>query len=97
MSELRITLKVAGILATFTRAPAKRRYGMELMKLTELPSGSLYPVLRRLEQDGWLTSEREVMNPDAKGRPSRRYYTMVPERVQDARAAVKAAKKQLTA
>ncbi|WTF89209.1 PadR family transcriptional regulator [Micromonospora globbae] len=46
------------------------------MRETELPSGTLYPVLARMEAEGWLTSERETEKAHGQGRPRRRYYTL---------------------
>ena len=34
-------------------------WGLEIVKRTGRPSGSVYPILDRLEQAGWLTSEWE--------------------------------------
>jgi len=46
----------------------------ELMKLTGLASGSLYPMLARLEGAGWLTRGKESIDPRAAGRPARTHY-----------------------
>ena len=51
------------------------RYGFDVMDRTELPSGTVYPALSRLERDGYVKSHWE--NPvKAHGdrRPPRRYY-----------------------
>ncbi len=51
------------------------RFGFEIMEITGLPSGSVYPALRRLERDELASSDWE---PEAEatgnGRPARRYY-----------------------
>jgi len=49
------------------------RYGFDIMDVTGLPSGTVYPALRRLERDGLLQSkwEAEVL---AQERPARKYY-----------------------
>jgi PadR family transcriptional regulator PadR len=51
------------------------RYGFDIMDLTGLPSGTVYPALRRLEQLGLVKSkwEREAM-AQRDGRPARKYY-----------------------
>src|SRR5208282_1432231 len=44
---------------------------------TGLPSGTIYPILARLERIGWVDSDWE--DPDAhiaEGRPRRRYYRL---------------------
>jgi PadR family transcriptional regulator PadR len=71
MREAKATVKVLGV---FLEDPGKPRYGYELMKLTRLGSGTLYPVLARLESAGWLTAGREDAH-DLR-RPPRTYYTV---------------------
>jgi PadR family transcriptional regulator, regulatory protein PadR len=48
--------------------------GAEIARLTKLPSGTLYPILTRLEHHGWIESEWEVGDPHKLGRPRRRLY-----------------------
>jgi PadR family transcriptional regulator, regulatory protein PadR len=54
--------------------PRAKHYGYDLMRITGLSSGTLYPILARLERKGWLES-RWAESPTP-GRPSRRYYTV---------------------
>lgn len=50
-------------------------YGFEVMKVAELPSGTVYPLLRRLEASGLVRSHWEDEEAaHAEGRPARRYY-----------------------
>jgi len=50
-------------------------YGFEIMNETTLPSGTVYPLLRRLESSGLLESAwEEEDRAHAEGRPARRYY-----------------------
>jgi PadR family transcriptional regulator, regulatory protein PadR len=52
-------------------------YGYSLMETTGLPSGTVYPALRRLEQDGLIHSHRERQSiADAGQRPPRKYYKL---------------------
>jgi PadR family transcriptional regulator len=74
--ELRITTAVAKVLRAFLDDPAAPRYGFDLMRSTGLPSGSLYPILARLERLGWVTSRNEDIDPGAEGRPARRFYRL---------------------
>jgi PadR family transcriptional regulator, regulatory protein PadR len=76
---VKVTMTVAKVLRVFLEDPSTPCYGLELMKETGLPSGSLYPVLARLERAGWVTSERERIDPAVEGRPPRRYYRLTPE------------------
>ena len=52
-------------------------YGFDIMEVTGLPSGTVYPALRRLEQDdlvrGSWEEEKQALGSD---RPRRRYYRM---------------------
>ena len=52
-----------------------QRYGFGVMDATGLPSGTVYPILSRLEESGWVKSswEDQQIAHDAK-RPPRRYY-----------------------
>ncbi|MCG6954870.1 MAG: PadR family transcriptional regulator [Gemmatimonadetes bacterium] len=54
-------------------------YGFEIMRAARLPSGTVYPLLRRLEAAGLVASRWE--NPgkaQGEGRPPRRYYEPTP-------------------
>ena len=54
-------------------------YGYNLMETTGLPSGTVYPALRRLEQEGLICSQREFQSiADAEQRPPRKYYKLTP-------------------
>ena len=50
--------------------------GMEITQATGVRAGTLYPMLVRLEQVGWVDSEWEDIDPTEVGRPARRYYTL---------------------
>ncbi len=76
MRELEITPRMAKVLKIFLEDPGQPRYGFELMKLTGLASGSLYPMLARLEEAGWLTRGKEDIDPHEVGRPPRLHYTI---------------------
>lgn len=47
-------------------------HGYELIQRTGVKSGTLYPLLRRLEERGLVVSEWE--EPELRDRPARRYY-----------------------
>jgi DNA-binding PadR family transcriptional regulator len=50
-------------------------YGFDLMDATGLPSGTVYPLLRRLEARGLVRSRWERAGAaHGEGRPRRRYY-----------------------
>lgn len=50
-------------------------YGFDVMDVTGLPSGTVYPALRRLEDEGFVRSRWERASvAHEEGRPPRRYY-----------------------
>ena len=55
-------------------------YGFDIMDLTGLPSGTVYPALRRLEELGYLDSKWEKHQIAQKEqRPPRKYYEITPD------------------
>jgi DNA-binding PadR family transcriptional regulator len=56
------------------------RYGFEIMRAAHLKSGTVYPLLRRLEAAGLVGSEwEETADARNEGRPPRRYYAATAE------------------
>ncbi len=52
-----------------------QRYGFQIMAAIELPSGTVYPALRRLEKGGLIRSHWEKATvARAEQRPIRKYY-----------------------
>jgi DNA-binding PadR family transcriptional regulator len=52
-------------------------YGFSVMEMTGLPSGTVYPALRRLERDDLIRSQWEKQSiADAEQRPARKYYRL---------------------
>jgi PadR family transcriptional regulator, regulatory protein PadR len=70
------TLQLIGVLLS---EPEAEWYGLQLAGEAALKSGSVYVVLARLEQAGWLTSRWEQIDPSAEGRPRRRLYALTGE------------------
>src|SRR5271167_3643270 len=53
------------------------RYGFDIMDTTGLPSGTVYPALRRLEAEGLIDSKWEAEKDAlAEQRPARKYYRL---------------------
>jgi DNA-binding PadR family transcriptional regulator len=53
------------------------RHGFDIMDATRLPSGTVYPILGRLERDGYVRSRWEAATIAAREkRPPRRYYEL---------------------
>jgi PadR family transcriptional regulator PadR len=52
-------------------------YGFGVMEMTGLPSGTVYPAMRRLERDSLIRSHWEQQSiADARQRPPRKYYKL---------------------
>ncbi len=52
-------------------------YGLRIMEATGLPSGTVYPALRRLERDLLIRSSWEQQKvADSEQRPARKYYKL---------------------
>jgi len=71
-----VTRQTERVLAALLRDPSGPRYGLELGRETGLKSGTLYPILARLEGAGWVVSEWERIDPSVEGRRPRRYYRL---------------------
>ncbi|MFG2895053.1 PadR family transcriptional regulator [Streptomyces sp. NPDC048248] len=82
---MQVTPTVARLLRVFLEDPQAEHYGMQLMKQASLSSGSLYPILARLEKAEWIAGKTEDIDPQKEGRPARRYYTITGEGVRAAR------------
>ncbi len=54
--------------------PSAEYYGLDLSKQAGVLTGTVYPLLQRLETLGWLESAPEPIDPASAGRPQRRLY-----------------------
>jgi PadR family transcriptional regulator PadR len=74
--EIKLSHTAAMILQTISAGTV---YGFGIMELTGLPSGTVYPALRRLERDALIRSEWEKQSiADKEMRPPRKFYKMTP-------------------
>jgi len=64
------------VLNALLEDPDAHLYGFELLGRTGLKSGTMYPILGRLEREAWLRSDWEEVDPSTLGRPRRRYYRL---------------------
>ena len=71
-------------LAAMLEDPLAWRYGYALLKETGLQSGTLYPLLMRLYDQGLL--DAEWREPEMAGRPPRHVYRLTPAGLAFARA-----------
>jgi DNA-binding PadR family transcriptional regulator len=72
------------LLVVMLRSPRAWQYGYELSKDTGLTSGTLYPLLMRLSDQGLLESQWQ--EPERPGRPPRHAYRLTSEGLAFARA-----------
>src|SRR5215468_736249 len=84
----RMTLPTQLVLRELLEYPTRQRYGLELGQAAGLPSGTIHPILARLERMGWLESAWEDVDPHQQGRPRRRYYRLTPDGAERARNAL---------
>jgi DNA-binding PadR family transcriptional regulator len=73
---VRLTHTTLRVLRAFLEQPASPLAGSDIWRETGVLSGSLYPILLRLEKAGWLTSEWEQLDPSLEGRPRKRLYRL---------------------
>jgi DNA-binding PadR family transcriptional regulator len=72
--DVRMSLQTLRVLEAFLEDPTEQLSGSDVAKRGALASGTLYPILLRLEAAGWLTSTWESIDPSTVGRPRRRLY-----------------------
>jgi len=77
------------VLAALSAEPADWRHGYDLAKQTGLKSGTLYPILVRLADQGLMEARWEDGRPA--GRPPRHLYRLSSEGLARAKAALQAA------
>jgi len=83
-----MTVPTQLVLRAFLVDPGQQMYGLEIGYAAGLASGTVHPILARLEGAGWLTSQWEDVDPSAAGRPARRYYSLTGDGVERARWAL---------
>ena len=89
---VRMTMQTLMVLQALLRDPVGESYGLKLAEKTGLLPGTTYPILLRLEKDGWVTSWWEEISPEAEGRPRRRYYRLTATGAAKASSAIAAAR-----
>ena len=74
MPPIRLTRPTTLVLLALSRG---QRHGFDMLDATGLPSGTVYPILRRLEVAGLVKARWEpVQRARDEGRPPRRYYEL---------------------
>ena len=83
-----MTIPTQLVLRALLADPARELYGAEIAAEAGLPSGTVHPILARLEGVQWLESQWEDIDPRAEGRPARRYYRLTASGAEAARTAL---------
>jgi PadR family transcriptional regulator PadR len=74
MRRTRTLVKVALVMM---QDPHCQHYGWDIARRADILSGSLYPLLRKMLDNGWLTDDWEDQ-ASVSNRPPRRYYELTP-------------------
>lgn len=75
-TDLRLSQPSLRVLRFLLTHPRDKNSGAAIAKAARVGSGTLYPLLARLEKAGWLIGEWETADPREVGRPRRRFYTL---------------------
>ena len=85
----RMTLPTQLVLRTMLAEPTQEMYGLQICTEAGLPSGTIHPILARLDRLGWLESSWEdTASAHSEGRPRRRYYRLTTDGAERARIAL---------
>jgi PadR family transcriptional regulator PadR len=88
-SRIRLTKPTLAVLGVLMAAgPDDLIWGFRLCEEADLGSGTVYPLLERLEQAGWVAGSWE--DPAPADRPRRRFYEMTGAGRREAAAAIAA-------
>jgi PadR family transcriptional regulator PadR len=73
-----MTLTTIRLISVLLQDPTRPVYGLELVKAVKSKSGTIYPILARLERAGWLQAmwEEETEHAGTSGGPRRRFYSL---------------------
>lgn len=73
-SNIRLTTPTRMVLDVLIAAADDPPWGYRICEETGLGSGTVYPILERLEEAGWIEGSWEIGQPD--DRPRRRFYAV---------------------
>jgi len=86
----RMTVQTQAVLRVLLDDPPTARYGSDIADQAGFATGTIYPILARLEREaGWLEGfwEDAALALD-EGRPRRRYYRLRPDGIESVRLAL---------
>lgn len=96
MAGPKMTIQTQLVLRALLEHPTRQMYGLEICESAGLASGTIHPILARLEGLGWVESTWEDIDPAKAGRPKRRYYRLSPDGAEHARQALASARTPLS-
>lgn len=88
----KMTIPTQLVLRALLEHPTHEVYGLEIGAAAGLASGTIHPILARLEALGWIESRWEDIDPAREGRPRRRYYRLSSDGAASARSALAGAR-----
>ncbi len=71
---MRLSPQTLAVLQALRQSAREWSHGYDLSKLTRIKSGTLYPILSRLHDEGWLETRWEELREP--GRPPRHLYRL---------------------
>lgn len=77
--RIRITDPTLRVLGALLEANPRPLAGADFINSIRIFSGTLYPILERLERAGWIEGKWEDVDPSEAKRPRRRYYMFTGE------------------
>jgi PadR family transcriptional regulator PadR len=86
----RLSHQTLRVLKVFLDAPKEGLAGSDIWKTLGLFTGTVYPILLRLETAGWLKGTWEKATAEELGRPRKRFYQLTPLGYNKAREAFSA-------
>jgi DNA-binding PadR family transcriptional regulator len=86
-APIRMTTATLDVLEEFVFNANNELYGLRIAQTTGLLTGTVYPILARLEQIGWIESRWESDETQTRG-PRRRFYRLTPSGLVNARTAL---------
>jgi DNA-binding PadR family transcriptional regulator len=82
-----MTIQTQAVLQALLRAQDNELYGLDLIRETGVPAGTVYPLMKRLEEAGWITTRWAQGD---KGH-NRKFFQVPGARVQEVVAALQRA------
>lgn len=76
---MRKTNSLVQVAVALMREPSAKHWGYQLSKDSGVRSGVMYPILTRMELQGWISDGWEDPATITDKRPPRRYYEITPE------------------